>query len=272
MIKGISINLCDYEGILQSEELLHKFYTVNSELRKKELLMDADEVWIGSEVCENLFLSRSANEYQQIVNLFYSRKIGVCLVVPRIHEENFERVIELIKKIENLKRIIASDIGTVTTIHKELPLVDIVFGRTYEKSPREVRLKPEQIDSRYAVEEMMAHQGLFDSNHLSFLKLIGVIGVTEDSVPYSFLSIPYTDIEVYFQYPRIFLSQAARCEFCNSENRNPLLGCDFGCLAYHKMYKRDGYDIIKKGRMVFTEEKRPLAECIDGNVRVVYTI
>lgn len=273
MKKKSSINLCDYRGTYDSLETMLKKYNLYCEYL--DLLCvpcEADEVWLGSEFCENLFLCYSTEHYQEKINFFKTQGLNVLIAIPELHEINFGNIMCIIEQMGNVDGFVVNDIGTALKVHSKFPNKKLILGRSFDKSVREIRLEPSKICKKYEQETDNIFGGISDSTHLSFFKSIGAMGITTDSVP--FLKTNFSNIEypIYFQYPRIVLSQAAICEFSQVDGNNPLMGCKFGCFNYAKNYNLSNLSVIKMGKIIFYKEKRAIDQCVSGDVRLVYTL
>ena len=237
MLKQISINLCDYRGTYASAEaMLRQYETFRSTLDVLCPQCEFDEVWMGSEFCENLFLCIPEEQYQKKIDYFTSLGLRVQIAVPELHETNFERAVSLLQQMQNTDGFVVNDIGTAVTVHRIFPQKKLILGRSFDKSVREIRCVPSEICSKYEREAADLHKELPDPVHTSFFRSIGATGITTDSVPYYRSEYNASELQIYFQYPRMVLSHAAICEFSMTAGNNPLRGCEFGCFSYEKRY------------------------------------
>ena len=268
-----SINLCDYRGTYDSlETMLEKYRLSCKYLNELYLQCEPNEVWLGSEFCENLFLYCSAGQYKERINYFKTQGLQVQIAIPELHEIYFDEIMYMIEQMKDADGFVVNDIGTAVTIHRNFPDKKMILGRAFDKSVREIRFMPSEICGKYEREAADQHGGIQDSAHLNFFQSIGATGITTDSVPYAKRKFEKLKVTVYFQYPRITLSQAAICEFCQAEGNNSLRGCKFGCFCYEKDYDLSGMSAVKIGKIISYKEERAINQCVSGNVRLVYTL
>lgn len=273
MLNQSSINLCDYSGTYDSLEIMIKKYRLSCGYVDTLCIhYNTDEVWLGSEFCENLFLHCSVDCYQKKIDYFKTQGLKVQIAIPELHETHFDNVMHMLEQMENVDGFVVNDIGTAVTLHRKFSQKKIILGRAFNKSVREVRFMPSEICSKYEREVVDLHMGTMDSSHLSFFRSIGATGITTDSVPFVMITFGELKFPVYFQYPRIVLSQAAICEFSRVDGNNPLRGCKFGCFYYAKGYDLSGMSVLKTGKIISHKEERTLNQCVSGNVRLVYTL
>lgn len=276
MFKKIVINLCDYAGTYtpKNEMIIHYH---NSTANVKDMLpyAVAGEVWLGSEVCENLFLMYSAKQYQERIDCFFNMGIRVLLAIPELHETHFYKVMSVVNQLRNIEGFIVNDIGTAMAVRREYPDSQLVLGRSFDKTIREIRISPGQICDKYNVEQTAIHKKALDEIHLKLYKDLGVSAIITDSVPFLKTELVANEMQIYLEYPRVMLSQAAICEFSGTKGNNPLHGCRFGCFQYSKRYSLSGNNLIKQGKIIYHKEERMIYQCVDcisGDIHLAYTV
>lgn len=273
MLKKCSINLCDYSGTyVLAGGMIGLYRAICSQLDALYPQCKPDEVWLGSEFCENLFLCISAEEYQKKIAYFTTQGIRVHIAVPELHETNFKKVISILRQMKKVDGFVVNDIGTAVTIHQTFPQKKLILGRSFDKSVREIRCMPSEICNKFDRQTADFSKGLLDSAHLSFFRSLGAAGITTDSVPYIRQVFNKSELQVYFQYPRTLLSHAAICEFSQAEGNNPLRGCSYCCKYFSKEYNLSGKSVVKAGKIISHKEDRAISQCISGDVRLVYTL
>lgn len=273
MMKQSSINLCDYRGTYDSlGTMLEKYGLFCKYLDELYLQYEPDEVWLGSEFCENLFVSCSVEDYQEKINCFKTRGLRVQIAIPELHEIHFDEIMHVVEQMVDVDGFVVNDVGTAVTIHRNFPQKKMILGRAFDKSVREVRFTPSEICSKYEREVTKRCGGVHDFAHLNFFRSIGATGITTDSVPFVTTKLGELKMPVYFQYPRIVLSQAAICEFSGVDGDNPLRGCKYGCFGYAKDYDLSGISVRKIGKIISHKEERAINQCVSGDMRLVYTL
>ena len=272
-IKQVTVNLCDYAGTyLPKYGMLEHFQTLYDTVIRLDIAHLPEQVWLGSEFCENLFLCCSARQYQEKIDLFRTKGLCVLVAVPELHQKRFEDVFAILEQLEGVEGFVVHDIGTAVTIHERFPDRRLIMGRSFDKSIREIRSTPSQICRKYEQEAPQLHKALTDPAHLALFQGLGVSGLTTDSVPYAHVTMDSCELEIQFAYPRVLLSQAAICEFSSAEGNNPLRGCCYGCFQYAKRYELAGIPVIKQGKIISYQEVRTIDQCVSGDICLVFTL
>lgn len=236
-------------------------------------------VYLGFELCEKMQLMADERGLLKKAAHLHEAGLRCALVLPVMHQSSAERFAGLIQAAEALDmpdEWIVNDIGTLFYLRQELHTKrPTVLGRMFEKGIREARIDLTANEHIHRNFSLLQPTSWETEAFNTFVKTYQIAGIETDTLPDGLLDLSRAGIEYRVHYPDIYLSSASYCEYQGLSAPDPFTldaHCGMECVKYEQCIPTGNAHALKKiGNGIFATQHRPLASCVEGMFRLVYS-
>ena len=238
-----------------------------------------ERIYLGFEFCENMFCMSRAGDQERKIQYASERGYRISFALPAMHESHVGKFMETIRSLESqdlLDEWIINDTGTLIMLREAMGVSrSVSLGRLFEKSIREARINAENDEFIRRNFEDLQPAGGESGEFVEFVQRYHITGMETDTFPDGVLDLTNAGLSYHVHYPDIYLSSAAYCELEGIGKEEPYLlypACAMSCRSYGQRIRTARGTVLKKiENAMFTEQIRPIDECVHGGARLVYS-